>query len=612
MSLQGYDVAYLASITEELSYNESTCEVFFKKVYDVNSMEAAKCIGITQPDSSIFPDIYRVHINDISRESLWKFMRYAHMPYLQSNIKVLQDDFFVKLGAAYKKRDEMIESMCRDNYEKYDKLMFHQKESAIEGFYKQKFVLALEQGLGKTLASIARSFFLKKKKTLVVCPAVAKYNWVDELYEWGCAISDITVVDKEKTRVSSTELFIVINYDVLDKWLPILKSKEIDHIILDECHKVKNVKSIRNKVINEISRAKKPTITFLSGTPASNNVEDIFAYLELSEHPLGSDKSLFLKKFTQQVRLKNGDVKTIGANLEHLNICISNLFFRRRKDVLSLPGKKYHKLYFDIGEYKQEYDKALDEMIERMMEKGKKNLELSISQLGVITSKSKAKGVISLAETISDELQDVIVSDSFIENGVKTVIKNKKISVKNKVIIFSPYIAGLDILEKHFKNRCVRIDGAVPSKKRMELAKRFKTSRTVNFLIAQTDAAGIAINIVNKEDDKHLPPIFNVIHMGFPFTNSQLEQANDRVDRIGQWVQCNIYYTFAKKTIDEKIFNLIERKYDDVSVVIDGEKEKINFEDINLSEIDMIATSIYEDAIKERELSENNTETWLN
>lgn len=602
----------LANIKHEISFLENTKEIIFKKIYNSEELEIADCLGIKKVDSDgILFDLSKISINTISRESLWKFMRKTHMPFLENNKQYLYEELFPKIDKAYKERDSYVINLLKERYEMADDMMFHQVEAQIEGFYKDKIVYALEQGLGKTLVGIARSYLLNCKRTLIVCPAVAKYNWVEELYEWGTPMSEITIIDGEKTRVSSYEKFIVINYDILDTWSSHLKGKKIDHIILDECHYVKNTDSIRNNVINDIQLVSNSKISFLSGTPASNNIDDLFAYLQLSDHPLGKNKSEFLNKFTKTVFTKSGDKKTIGNNLEHLNICLSNLFFRRRKDILSLPEKNYHKLYFDIGNYKEEYDKALDDMIAKLDDKGKKNIDLSISQLGIITSKSKVKNVISLAESLSDKLQDVYIDDTFIRDGEKVVIKNKKISVKSKVIIYCPYIEPLNMLESHFKGRCVRIDGSVKSKKRLELSKRFKTSRNINFLIAQTDAAGIAINLVNKQKDKHLPAINTCIHMGFPFTNSKLEQANDRIHRIGQWADCDIYYTFAKKTIDERIFALIERKYNDVSVVIDGCKEDIDFNNINFDEMELFKDVLYCEMKSQIEEKQPNEKIWI-
>lgn len=606
MNLQEY--AKYKSLDKEIVFNKETKEIIFIKTYNTDETLVANCIGISPVDNDMIYDTRKIFIGMISKDSLWRFMKFAHYEFLRSNESYMINEVFAQLQLAYKDIQTHIEDVLKSKYDRYDELMFHQKEALIDGFYKDKLVYALEQGLGKTLIGISKSIGMSFKRTLIVCPSVAKYNWVEELYEWGVPMTEITVVDGDKTIISSYEKFVVINYDILDKWHVHLKRRNFDHIILDECHKIKNTESIRNNVINSIQLASNSVISFLSGTPAPNTIDDIFAYLQLGGNELGKSRSEFIKRFTKDVITKSGLKKTVGTNLELLNLCLSNFFFRRRKDILSLPDKKYHKLHFDIGDYKQEYDNAYDEMLKRISEKGSKSFDLSISQLGIITSKSKVKNVISLAESISDKLQEVYVDSTFISDGVKRVVKNKKIEVKSKVIIFCPYIEPLNMLEAHFRNRCVRIDGKVSAKKRIQLSKLFKTSRSVNFLIAQTDAAGIAINLVNKEKDKNLPAINTCIHLGFPFTNAQLEQANDRIHRIGQWKDCDIYYTLAKKTIDEKILNLVERKYSDVSSAIDGYKDLIDFNNLDFSSLELASEALFNSIRNEEE----NEKTLIN
>ena len=62
--------------------------------------------------------------------------------------------------------------------------------------------------------------------------------------------------------------------------------------------------------------------------------------------------------------LKNGEKKIIGDNLIMLNVALSNLIIRRKKDILNLPVKNYHKLIFELNEYEEEYDLAHEALIE--------------------------------------------------------------------------------------------------------------------------------------------------------------------------------------------------------------------------------------------------------
>lgn len=566
--------------------------VFFVKNYNEEESLVARSIGI-----NVLPGILSIELKKISKESLWKFMRYAHKEYVNNiDNRDYLGEMFADIQKEYTKLYEHYKEIATKNFDKYSELMYHQDECCFASFYKPENIFALEQGLGKTLVGIATSEITKSKLTLIVMPAVVKYNWVAELYEWGVNMTEISVIDAEETRITPYERYILINYDLLNAWSERLKSKPIELIILDECHKVKNTDANRTKVVFDIQKISNSRLCLLSGTPAPNKVDDLFSYLCMTNNPLGQSKTEFTDRFTKTIILKNGEKKIIGDNLIMLNVALSNLIIRRKKDILNLPVKNYHKLIFELNEYEKEYDLAHEALIEAIKQKkGKGNFDLCLSQLNIISCKAKVRGIISLTETLVQKLKTVYVSDTFIEQDQIRVLTNKEIQVCSKVVIFCPFIEPLDILEKHFKDRCVRVDGRVPSKKRLKLAEKFRKSRKINVFLGQTDAAGIGINLINKEKEKDLPSITNVIHLGFPYTNAQLEQANDRTHRIGIYEEVEIYYTFAKGTIDDKIFRLVERKYNDVSVVIDGEKDIINFNETSLDELEAFRDAIAHD-----------------
>ena len=568
-----------------------------------NERLLARCNEFIEIENSKYDDTFIARLDMTTRDSLWKYINSSFSDYVSENKKELNSTLFSDIKKYYNNRDSAIEKIALERFKRYDELMPHQKQGVIEAYYKKRVLFAYEQGLGKTLMGIAISFLKNCERTLIVCPSIAKYNWLSELTDWGVKHFDISIIETgNKTRITHTSKFIIINYDLLQKWEYALSTMKIDHIILDECHKIKNTESKRNNVIDRIDKVSEPSITLLSGTPASNTIDDLFAYLSLSDHYLGQVYNDFIRRFTDTIYDFKGTKKRVGKNLEFLNACISNFIIRKRKeDALKLPEKIYHKLYFDMGFFKEEYDNAIEEMIRKMEEKGSLNMELNIAQLGVITSKSKVNSIITLAESLSNKMHKVITTEVAMKENNIVEKKEVELEVANKVIIFCPYTEAINKFVEYFGARCVRIDGSVPAVKRTRLAKIFRESRTVNFLIGQTDAAGIAINLVNKESSKNLPPITTVIHAGLPFTNAQLEQANDRVHRMGQYKECEIYYTFAEDSIDEHVFNLVTKKYKDVSTVIDGSPDEVDWNNVKFDEMELFSQAMINSLLNMKE-----------
>ena len=92
---------------------------------------------------------------------------------------------------------------------------------------------------------------------------------------------------------------------------------------------------------------------------------------------------------------------------------------------------------------------------------------------------------------------------------------------------------------------------------------RFKNDPECYVFLGNMKAAGVGINLVNSSD---------VIFMNFPFTPDDLEQAYKRAHRIGQNQKVRVYYTYAKGTIAERIFSLIDDKTVDINAIVDEGK----------------------------------------
>ncbi len=106
------------------------------------------------------------------------------------------------------------------------------------------------------------------------------------------------------------------------------------------------------------------------------------------------------------------------------------------------------------------------------------------------------------------------------------------------------------------------LDGSVPSKDRMNLVKEFNEGESSVFLIS-LKAGGTGINLTSADMVIHFDPWWN------PAVE---EQAEDRAHRIGQKNTVEVIKLIAKGTIEEKIYNIQEKKKEIIDKVIDGEE----------------------------------------
>ena len=433
--------------------------------------------------------------------------------------------------------------------------MLNRLSTLRESFYRQFNFYALDMGLGKSLVSASLSRLHNCSRTVILSPAAVKWNWLRDLTKFGFNDLYFSIIDSRRSRSIKAllERFVIINYDILGNNIEnIVRGGPIDHFILDESHFLKNVSSIRFKATKKlIAMFPHARVTFLSGTPVKNRVDDVFAYMKLIGHPLGENYKRFIEEYTIKTTIRGHNKVTGGKNLNELYVKMSNFMIRKLKeDCLDLPEKIYFNYKYSLDDYRDQYDKVIKELSEM---KEISSLTGNLHSLNKITSTAKIPGIIELAEEI-------------IEQG-------------RKVVIFCGYTDPIEKLCDHFKNRCVKITGSVDSFTRDQNVQRFHNDEGCEVIVLNMIAGGVGINLANAQD---------VIFCNMPFTPSELYQATDRLHRIGQKSSVNVHYTFCEDSIDDYIYEIIQDKEKDINALIDRGKEvmmKDDFVEVLMSKL---------------------------
>ncbi|RMD45528.1 MAG: ATP-dependent helicase, partial [Aquificota bacterium] len=150
-------------------------------------------------------------------------------------------------------------------------------------------LLADQMGTGKTVQSTTalRILFIKGdiKKGLIVVPSNLISVWEEHLKKWAPEVRFITVRDSREGRKILWNIkshVYLISYDTLkndykyEKYMLKEFSENLDLVLLDEAHNIKNPDAKKTKAVHFISKYAKYRWA-LTGTPLQNNLKELLS-----------------------------------------------------------------------------------------------------------------------------------------------------------------------------------------------------------------------------------------------------------------------------------------------------------------------------------------------
>ena len=431
------------------------------------------------------------------------------------------------------------------DYEKYSHRMpfEHQKEAIQKLLENDKFILALDMGLGKTSASIIASIEAKPRKTLIICPASLKQNWKREIENYSN--KEIYICEGKKYEDSAD--YVIINYDIIKNFHS-LKSKEetiiqkskFDLVIIDECHYIKSPQASRTKFINDICKDINK-IWLLTGTPLTSRPIDYFNLLSLVDSPVSKNWMAYVKRYCAGYQFSVGMNKVWNvngaSNLDELRERTAPLLLRQLKEnVLDLPEKIITPIYLRLKS--KEYEDVMGEYFDWIKNNPKESKSLSVQ----FTKLMKVRQIIA-----NEKIKNTI---ELIENTLEQ---------ERKVIVFSNFTNSLDKIYEHFKKIAVKLDGSSSMKQRQESVDEFQTNDKIKVFVGNIKAAGVGITLTSADV---------VIFNDLSFVPADHSQAEDRAYRIGQKNSVSVLYPIFENTIEGIIYDMLDRKKKIISTVL--------------------------------------------
>lgn len=495
------------------------------------------------------------------------------IPKTQVNTDLFEDEK-VDIVVDFEKYKEMDTYLISDGT--VGRTAFKYQEDGIKFLLsKKKGVLADDMGLGKTYQSIVAALECGAEKVLVVCPANAKINWKREI----CNFISEDQVSILKTGHWDPKRFTIVNYDILKNFHTLvdgrkkyeegsirrhLVDEQFDLIIMDEAHMVKNPKSQRTKILNEVTKNIERR-WLLTGTPIANRPMDYFNLLFLCDSPLTANWQYFAfrycaaKKFFK--KMSNGGSRQIwltdgASNLEELHNRTKKYILRRvKEDHLDLPPKIVAPYYLEMDDMKS-YNSVFDEYLAWAKVEGR-NLGAGrhMVELGIL------RKFISLKK---------------VEHSIE--IAQQAMEQGKKIIIFTSFTDSFNALMSHFGKVAVGHNGKMNGTQKQSSIDNFQNNDKVKIFVGNLISAGTAITLTAAEV---------VIMNDLDFVPANHAQAEDRAYRIGQDSTVNVYYPIFEDTVDIMMYEMLQKKRQIINTIMGEEHEEVDISTDLIKQISM-------------------------
>lgn len=431
-------------------------------------------------------------------------------------------------------------------------------------------ILADDMGLGKTLQSITYIVselpLIRKKKqpVLIVCPSSLTYNWLNELMKFSPEVQAVVLDGSKEERLKIqkdiTDLDVIItSYPLLRRDIKWFDTLTFHTVFFDEAQAFKNPLTQTSRAVKRLKANHRFALT---GTPIENSIEELWSIF----HVVFPELFLGLKDFSHLTSVK------VARRIRPF------MLRRLKEDVLMELPEKIESV--DSAELLSDQKKLYAAYLAKLREDTLKHLDKNTLQ------KNRIKILAGLTR-----LRQICCHPALFVEGykgssakfeqLKTIVEESRLSGR-RVLIFSQFTKMLALIGKELTEQGLPffyLDGQTPSEERVNICHRFNEGERNLFLIS-LKAGGTGLNLTGAD---------TVVLYDLWWNPAVEEQAADRAHRIGQTKVVQVIKLVARGTIEEKIYELQEKKKHLVEEIIDpAEKVSYTLTEEDIREILMI------------------------
>jgi superfamily II DNA or RNA helicase len=438
----------------------------------------------------------------------------------------------------------------------------YQAEGALFAARAGRCLIGDEMGLGKTIQAIAAAELFARhlgaERVLIVCPTSLKHQWQKEIARFtdreAQVIGGLRAVRVRQYQESG--FCKIVNYDVLDNDLDVIRAWSPDVVIADEAQRIKNWNTIAARALKRIES---PYAIVLTGTPLENRLEELVSIVQfVDRHRLGATWKL---RYAHQATDEAGRV--IGyRNLDKLGQTLAPLLLRRRKsEVLSqLPPRVDNTIFVSMTAEQRIHHDENGEIVARIAQRWGRTGYLSDTDQRRLTCALQNMRMACNSTYLLDRKTD----DGAKPDELMTLLEEWFERPDAKAVVFSQWMGTHELIARRLEKKrwdYALFHGGIPGAKRGALVERFHEDPKCRVFLS-TDAGGVGLNL------QHAAAI--VVNMDLPWNPAVLEQRIGRVHRLGQSRSVQVVNFVAEDTIEERMLSLLAFKKSLFAGVLDG------------------------------------------
>jgi SNF2 family DNA or RNA helicase len=401
-------------------------------------------------------------------------------------------------------------------------------------------ILADDRGIGKTVQAIVAAEELGAKKVLVICSKGMAETWEDHIRRW-MKTPPPTAAPTGMTLAKDlwTTGWVIINPTQLAGMVDDLRG-QIDLIIVDEAHLLRNRKT---KAFQALKTLRSDYLFLLTGTMKVNKIGDVWPLLHVLHPKRFTSYWSFVYRFCEVTDngygLKVGDIRReeIGNMAKLLS---SYVLRRERANVLDLPEPKPERTIWC------EMTKAQANLYEQMEREA-----VAMCDDQTVAADVKIAQITRLRQLLVDP--GAIWPGYHGGSGKYAALLREVRASEGKLLVFSQFAEVIDrcscFLES-WEVKTVIMTGKTSKKQRDEVVKKFQEGDAKVFLATlKTGGEGLTLTAADK-----------VVLLDPAWHPAGNQQAQDRVNRIGQTKSTETIILRIKDTIDDFMWAIVEGK----------------------------------------------------